>query len=103
MDWQVAGFGGFSSNPSETDMMLRNKNTGAFQVYDISNNMITNCVSVGTVGNNFVVAGFGDFSGNPGESDMLMRNASTGAFQMPLVPRSCTTSPAISGSPRKRT
>jgi hypothetical protein len=29
LDWQVAGFGNFSGNPNETDMIMRNGNTGA--------------------------------------------------------------------------
>jgi virginiamycin B lyase len=40
-DFQFAGLGGFNGTDT-TDMLLRNGNTGAFQVYDISNNNITN-------------------------------------------------------------
>jgi hypothetical protein len=81
LEWQVAGFGDFSSNANETDMLMRNGNTGAFTVYDISNNAITSAAPVGQVGVEWTVAGFGEFSTNPGESDMLMRNSNTGAFQ----------------------
>ena len=35
MNWQVMGFGNFSSMPGETDMILRNSNTGGVEVYDI--------------------------------------------------------------------
>jgi len=62
--------------------VLRNSNTGAFQVYDISNNAIVSSSSLGTVGLNWQVVGFGNFSGNPGETDMILRNPGTGAFEL---------------------
>lgn len=34
------GFGDCSGRANETDMLMRNSNTGAFEVYDISNNTI---------------------------------------------------------------
>ena len=34
----VAGFGDFSGHANETDMLLRNGNSGAFEIDDISNN-----------------------------------------------------------------
>ena len=40
MEWQVAGVGAFNG-PDTSDMMLRNSNTGQFEIYDISNNTIT--------------------------------------------------------------
>jgi hypothetical protein len=40
LDWQVAGFGPMSRSGA-SDMVLRNTNTGAFQVYNIANNRIT--------------------------------------------------------------
>ena len=46
------GFGNFSSF-GETDMMLRNVNTGGVEVYDISNNQITGATFMGTVGLNW--------------------------------------------------
>jgi hypothetical protein len=85
LEWQVAGFGDFSSNPGETDMLMRatsGPNTGDFEVYDISNNAITSAASMGAVGLEWTVAGFGDFSGNANETDMLMRNSNTGAFEL---------------------
>jgi hypothetical protein len=44
------GFGNFSSIPGETDMILRNSNTGGLEVDDIRNNQITNAAFMGTVG-----------------------------------------------------
>jgi hypothetical protein len=39
-------------------MVLRNKNTGEFEVYDIVNNQITTANSLGTVGLDWSVGGF---------------------------------------------
>jgi hypothetical protein len=36
LEWTVAGFGDFSGNAGETDMLMRNNNTGAFEIYDIA-------------------------------------------------------------------
>src|SRR6202030_3504725 len=80
LNWQVMGFGNFSSIPGETDMILRNINTGGVEVYDISNNQITGAAFLGTVGLNWQFSGVGNFS-SLGESDMLLRNATTGGLQ----------------------
>jgi len=39
--------GNFSSSPGETDMIMRNISTGAFEVYDIANNQITGAAALG--------------------------------------------------------
>jgi hypothetical protein len=62
-------------------MMMRNTNTGAFMVYDISNDQITSSSLLGTVGLEWQVAGFGPMNG-AGTSDMVLRNVNTGAFQV---------------------
>jgi hypothetical protein len=80
-EWQVVGFGDFSSLPGEGDMMMRNTNTGAFMVYDISNDQITSSSLLGTVGLEWQVAGFGPMNGAD-TSDMVLRNINTGAFQV---------------------
>ena len=41
LEWTVAGFGDFSGNANETDMLMRNSNTGVFELYDIGNNTVT--------------------------------------------------------------
>jgi hypothetical protein len=83
VDWTVAGLGSFSGNAGESDdMLLRNGNTGQFEVYDISNNAITSAAGMGQVGMEWAVAGFGDFSGTANETDMLMRNRNTGVFEL---------------------
>jgi hypothetical protein len=81
LNWQVGGFGNFSSL-GESDMILRNTTTGGLEVYDISNNQITNAVFMGTVGLNWQIVGVGDFSSMPGETDLMMRDANTGAFEV---------------------
>src|SRR5207237_767716 len=65
----------------ETDMMLRNVNTGGVEVYDIHNNLITGANFMGTVGLNWQVAGFGNFSSR-GTSDMILRNVNTGGLEV---------------------
>jgi len=71
--------GGYAN---ETDMLLRNSSTGAFEIYDISNNRITSAASMGQVGLEWQIVGFGAFGLNPGEGDMLMRSTKTGAFEV---------------------
>ena len=39
-EWTIAGFGDFSGKTNETDMLMRNSNTGVFELFDISNNAI---------------------------------------------------------------
>ena len=55
--------------------------SGAFEVYDISNNQVTYAAPMGQVGLEWQVAGFGDLSSGAGETDMLLRNSNTGAFE----------------------
>jgi hypothetical protein len=57
-----------------TDILLRNANSGGFEVYDISNNNITNAAFLGNVGLDWQVMGFGNFSSR-GETDLILRNA----------------------------
>ena len=76
----VVTLGGFFGSDT-TDMLLRNSNTGGFEVYDISNNNITNAASLGTVGLNWQVVGFGNFSSG-GETDMMLRNSNTGGVEI---------------------
>jgi hypothetical protein len=80
LDFAVAGFADFNQDGT-TDMMLRNRNTGSFEIYDIKNNAITAASSPGTVGPDFQVAGFGPFHA-PLASDMILRNKNTGEFEV---------------------
>src|SRR5262249_32176526 len=54
IEWQFVTLGGFSGN-NANDMLLRNANTGGFQVYNVSNNNITNSAFLGNVGSNWQV------------------------------------------------
>ena len=97
LEWQVAGFADFSGRAGETDMLMRNSNTGAFEVYDISNNADHFGVRDGSGRAGMAVAGFGDFSGNAGETDMLMRNSTTGAFKIYDISNNATKSATAMG------
>jgi hypothetical protein len=46
-----------SGNANETDMILRNSNTGALEIYDITNNALVGAYSAGAVGLNWAVGG----------------------------------------------
>jgi hypothetical protein len=54
--WSVVGFGPINGAGS-SDMLMRNNNTGAFEVYDIVNNQITSAGPMGQVGLEWSVAG----------------------------------------------
>ena len=62
-------------------MLMRNQNTGAFELYDIASNQITFAGPMGQVGLEWQVVGFGPMGG-PGTGDMLMRNSNTGTFEV---------------------
>ena len=51
--------GGFGpiNGAGTSDMLMRNVNTGAFEVYDIGNNQLTAAASMGQVGTEWQVAG----------------------------------------------
>jgi hypothetical protein len=82
-NWQVMGFGIFGpfSGFGETDMMLRNANTGDLQVYDIFNNEIVDSAPLGAVGLEWQFSGIGNF-GSSGGSDLLVRNSNTGELEV---------------------
>jgi hypothetical protein len=80
LDWQVMGFGNFSSF-GETDMILRNAKNGGVEVYDIRNNQIIGANFMGAVGLDWQVASFGNFSSR-GTSDMILRNANNGGLEV---------------------
>ena len=49
-------------------MLMRNSNTGVFELFDIRNNQITSATPMGQVGLEWSVAGFGGFSDNANET-----------------------------------
>src|SRR5262249_24298357 len=65
----------------EGDMLLRNRSTGALELYDISNNQITAAFSLGTIGLDWQFAGVAPIHA-PGASDLVLRNVNTGAFEV---------------------
>jgi hypothetical protein len=81
LDWQFSGVGNFSGR-GESDMLLRNSNTGGLEVYDIANNAITNAAFIGTIGLNWQFSGVDNFSGVAGETDLLLRNVNTGGLEV---------------------
>jgi len=83
LNWQVMGFGIFApfGGFGETDMMLRNANTGDLQVYDIFDNQIVDSAPMGAVGLEWQFSGIGNFGSN-GTSDMLLRNSNTGDLEV---------------------
>src|SRR5207302_4337940 len=91
LNWQFSGVGNFSGL-GESDMLLRNANTGGLEVYDIANNAITNAAFIGTVGLDWQFSGVGNFSGVPGETDLVLRNAKPGGLKATAI--TTTKSPA---------
>jgi hypothetical protein len=81
LDWQFSGVGNFSGVPGETDLLLRNVNTGALEVYDITNNQLIGAAFIGTVGLDWQFAGIAPVHA-PGASDLVLRNVNTGAFEV---------------------
>jgi hypothetical protein len=49
LEWQFAGIAPVHG-PGASDLVLRNVNTGAFEIYDIANNQLTGAASLGAVG-----------------------------------------------------
>jgi len=57
LDWQFAGIGPIHA-PGASDLVLRNVNTGAFEVYEIANNQIVGAAPLGSVGLEWQLGGF---------------------------------------------
>jgi hypothetical protein len=70
LDWQYAGVAPIHA-AGASDLVLRNVNTGAFEVYNISNNQITGAALLGTVGLDWQLGGLAPSSptGATGSSD----------------------------------
>jgi hypothetical protein len=66
----------------ESDMLLRNSNTGGLEVYDIANNQLTGAAFIGNVGVEWQFSGVGNFSSVPGETDLLLRNVNFGGLEL---------------------
>jgi hypothetical protein len=83
LEWQVAGFGDFSGNANESDMLMRDSVTGAFEVFDISNNHITHSAAISGVGLDWTVGGIAadppTGSSSPSTLQLVQAVASFGA------------------------
>jgi hypothetical protein len=57
LDWQFAGIAPIHA-AGASDLVLRNVNSGAFEVYDIAGNTLVGAASLGTVGLDWQLGGF---------------------------------------------
>jgi hypothetical protein len=57
LEWQFAGIAPIHA-PGASDLVLRNVNTGAFEVYDIANNQLTGAANLGQIGLGWQLGGF---------------------------------------------
>jgi hypothetical protein len=96
-EWRPYGFGNFSSIPGETDMLMRNTNTGDLELYDISNNQIIDSHFLGTIGLDWQFAGVAPVRA-AGESDLVLRNVNTGAFEVYDIANNQITGAAFIGT-----
>jgi hypothetical protein len=62
LNWQFAGIAPVHA-PGASDLVLRNVNTGQFEVYDIANNQLTGAAALGSVGLDWSLGGF--IAGSP--------------------------------------
>src|SRR5262249_54045771 len=77
LDWQFAGVAPIHA-AGASDLVLRNVNTGAFEVYDIANNQLTGAASLGAVGLDWSLGGFAadpptGSTGDPGQAAQLVQ------------------------------
>jgi hypothetical protein len=63
------------------DMIMRDANNGAYEIYGIGNNAILTAGPLGQIGLEWQVAGLGDFSGTD-TSDMLTRDSNNGVLEV---------------------
>ena|SRR5262245_3660000 len=57
LDWQFAGIAA-ANGAGTSDLVLRNVNSGAFEVYDIAGNTLVKAASLGAVGLDWQLGGF---------------------------------------------
>jgi hypothetical protein len=77
LDWVFAGVAPISA-PGASDLLLRNVNSGEFEVYNIANNQIVGVASLGAVGREWFVGGFAanppvGSMGNSGSTSQLVQ------------------------------
>src|SRR5262249_29854060 len=62
--------------PGASDLVFRNVNTGAFEIYDIARNQLSGAAALGAVGLDWQLGGFAA-NPNPPSASMGSSNAST--------------------------
>ena len=78
LDWQFAGIAP-ANGAGTSDLVLRNVNSGAFEVYDIANNQLTGAAPLGAVGTDWQLGGFavdpptGSMGSSDGSTSQLMQ------------------------------
>jgi hypothetical protein len=79
---QFAGSRQLQQRGGESDLILRDSNTGALQIYNINNNPLTGTASIAfPVGADWQFAGVAPISA-AGASDPVLRNVNSGEFQV---------------------
>jgi hypothetical protein len=79
---QFAGSRQLQQRGGESDLILRDSNTGALQIYNINNNRLTGTASIAfPVGADWQFAGVAPISA-AGASDLVLRNVNSGEFQV---------------------
>src|SRR5262249_3801334 len=73
LDWQFAGVAPVHA-AGASDLVLRNVNSGEFEVYNIANNQITEAALLGTVGMDWQLGGF---AADPPTGSMSNSDSST--------------------------
>jgi hypothetical protein len=71
-------------------LVLRNVNTGAFQVYDIANNQLTGSASLGAVGLDWQLGGFAGVSSTGSSASMGSAENSTAQLVQAMAGFGCT-------------
>src|SRR5262249_5778702 len=100
LNWQFSGIGNFSSNPGESDLLLRDTDPGSptagqLQLYDIVNNTLTPIPgSLVSIPLEWQFAGVAPIL-SATSSDLVVRNVNTGAFQVYNIGSNRLLGPAI--------
>jgi hypothetical protein len=84
LEWQFAGVAPVHDATS-SDLVLRNVNTGAFQVYNIADNQLMGSASLGAVGLASQLGGFAAIGSVPPEVADVPQSGAMGASTAQLV------------------
>jgi hypothetical protein len=79
------------------DMIVRNFNTGVFEIYDIGNNAILSAHALGQVGTDWSFVTLGSFFGTD-TTDMILHNLNTGGFEVYDISNNNITGAALLGT-----